>query len=146
MTLNAIVKRIEGIAGTHAMVKAFGQGNLSDFLAAHTQSYPMVFLQSTGGQIAPRSKEASFSFRLFFLDIVHLSDETKLNELDVQSDQISIAMDFVSLMTNGGYTDWDVSNGSFQLLAEEQSDFLAGCYVDISIRVMYPQNICQVPK
>lgn len=146
MTLNAIIRRIKTLALDHKQVRNFYQGMLQDFLADKTTQYPSAFLQFTGGNLSTTTKALSISYRLFLLDLVHLSEDTKGNELDVQSDMLQVMMDLMAQMYYPGFSDWALStDNQVQLLAEEENDFVGGCYIDFSIRSPFTQNICQVP-
>lgn len=83
---------------------------------------------------------------MFLLDMAHVSEDSKQNEQDVQSDMVSIAQDLLAQMNYPGYDDWAISNDNqLQLLVEQEGDLIAGCYFDFSVRIMYAQNVCQVP-
>jgi len=119
---------------------------VTDFLADKTTKYPAVFLQDNGGKISLSGHATTLNYRLFLMDLVHVSEDSKQNEQDVQSDMVSIAMDLLAQMNNGAYSDWIVSaDNNLQLVVENDNDMHAGCIVDISIRIMYQQNICQIP-
>ncbi len=146
MTYNQVLKRIETIVRAHKQVRHFGRGLLTDFLSDKTISYAAVFLEDGGASINPGSNTASFSFRMRFADLVHVSGDTKENELDVLSDMFSVAMDIIAQLSYPGYNDWRVSlTNNMQSLVEQDGDMYAGWYVDMQIAIMYSQNVCQVP-
>lgn len=146
MTLNQVIRRIESLALAHKQVRAFRRGLVSDFFADQTSKYPAVLLQDQGGNISTAGHATTLSFRLFLVDLVHVSEESKANELDVQSDMLSIAMDLVAEMNAGLFDDWALStDNSLQLFYEGDNDLYAGCYVDFSIRIIFTQNTCQIP-
>lgn len=147
MTLNQVIRRIQTLTTDHKQIRSFQQNKLSqEFLNDKTTRYPCALLQGTDGSISTANKSVSLSFRLFLLDLVHVSEDTKSNELDVQSDMLSVAMDLVAQMNYPGFDDWILStDNNLQLLAEEQNDMVAGCYFDFSLRAMFTQNVCQVP-
>lgn len=146
MTLNQIIRRIKTLSLDHKQVRNFYQGLLQDFLADKTTLYPSAFVQFTGGNLSTTTKALSISYRLFLLDLVHMSEDAKVNEQDVQSDMLQVMMDLMAQMYFPGFSDWVVStDNQVQLLAEQENDFVAGCYIDFSIRTPFTQNICQVP-
>ena len=146
LTFNQIIRRIRTIATDHLQVKTFGRGLVTDFLTDKTTNYPAVFLQNAGGQISPSRHSSTVSFRMFIIDMVHVSEDSKENELDVQSDMISIGQDLLAQMNRGEYNDWRISSdNSFQLLVETDGDMYAGIYIDFSVTFMYDQNSCAVP-
>jgi phage gp37-like protein len=146
MTYNQIIRRIRTIATEHLQVKTFARGLITDFLNDKATNYPAVFLQSNGGKISTSGHQSTVNFRMFIIDMVHVSEDAKENELDVHSDMISIAMDIIAQMNNGVYNDWKIStDNGFQLLVEEKEDMYAGIYIDFSISFLYSQNVCAVP-
>lgn len=146
MTFNQIIRRIKEIATAHLQVKTFGRGLVSDFLTEKTTQYPAVFLQNAGGKFSMNGRSSTVSFRMFIVDMVHVSEETNDNETDVHSDMISIALDLLAQMNNGNYNDWQISSdNNFQIVVETDGDMYAGIYVDFSISFIYNQNVCQVP-
>ena len=147
MTLNQTVKRIENICKAHNQVRTFGKGLVSDFLTDHTTKYPAIFLQDSGGSISTVGHRTTLNYKLFFADLVNVSQDTNANEQDVQSDMVSIAMDIVAQMTSGGYNDWKISaDNSLQLFVENDNDMHAGCIVDVSVSFMFSQNTCSIPS
>lgn len=146
MTLNQVIRRIKTLSLAHKQVRAFRRGLLTDFFADQTSKYPAVLLQDQGGNISTSGHATTVSFRLYLVDLVHVSEDTSENDLDVQSDMLSIGMDLVAEMNAGHFDDWALStDNSLQLLYEGGNDLYAGCYVDFSLRIIFTQNTCQVP-
>jgi len=84
---------------------------------------------------------------MFFADLVNVSADAKTNLDDVQSDMLSVAMDVLAQMNFPSFDDWKIStDASLQLFDESENDLYAGCYIDVSIRIMFSQNVCQVPS
>lgn len=127
-------------------MRTFKQGLVTDFFTDKKTKYPAVCLQDNSGTISLSGHATTLSYRMFLLDMVHVSEESKQNEQDVQSDMVSIAQDLLAQMNYPGYDDWAISSDNqLQLLVEQDNDLIAGCYFDFSIRIMYAQNVCQVP-
>lgn len=146
MTLNNVIQRIQTITLAHKQVRSFRKGLLGDLFADKTAKYPAVCLQDFGGNISLSGHATTLNYKLFFLDMVHVSQDTKTNEQDVQSDMVSIAMDVLAQMNNSQFDDWAIStSNNIELLAELENDMVAGCVVDVSVRIIYAQNICQIP-
>jgi hypothetical protein len=147
MTLNNILNRIRQIALSHKQVRNFYKGLVTDFLTDKTTRYPSVFLQDNGGLISTSGHATTLNFRMYILDLVHVSEETKLNEYDVLSDMLSIAMDIVTQMNAGDYQDWRLSaDNNVQLVTEYDNDMVAGCVIDFQIAIMFRQDLCQIPS
>jgi hypothetical protein len=146
LTYNQIIKRIQSLALAHRQIRYFGRGLITDFLTDKTIPYAAVFLEDGGGTINPDLHSATFSFRIRFVDLVHVSEDTKENELDVLSDMFSVAMDIVAQMKYPAYNDWIISGtNNLQRIVEEDGDMYAGWYMDFSVRIQYDQNVCEVP-
>lgn len=147
MTLNQIVNRIRSLSLGHKQIRSFSKGLVSDFFADKTTKYPAVCLQDQGGSISLGGHATTVNYRLFISDFVHVSADAKTNEEDVLSDMVSIAMDLLAQFNNGNYDDWKIStDNSLNFFVENENDMHAGCVIDLSIRFMYTQNICQVPS
>ena len=147
MTYNQIIKRIQEIALAHRQVRNFYKGLVTDFLSEKTTLYPSVFLNDNGsGNISTQTKSTTFPFRLFILDLVHLSEDAKQNEQDVVSDMMSIAIDFIAQLSNDLYTDWRLSKqNTAQFVYEDENDFIAGVMIDFSISVQFTKDQCSIP-
>lgn len=146
LTLNQVQKRIESLTLAHKQVRTYKQGLVSDFFTDKTTKYPAACLQDISGVISLSGHSTSLSYRMFLLDLVHVSEDSKQNEQDVQSDMVSIAQDLLAQMSFPGYDDWAISSDNqLQLLVENDNDLIAGCYFDFSVRTMYARNVCQVP-
>lgn len=146
MTLNQVINRIKQLSLGHKQVREFRKGLVTDFFADKKTKYPAACLQDLGGNISLSGHATLLNYRLFILDLVNVSQDTKLNEIEVLSDTVSIAMDLLAQMNNGNYDDWKISpDNALQLVVEAENDMLAGCVIDFSVRIMYEQNICQIP-
>lgn len=146
MTLNEIISRLKTIALAHRQVRSFHHGLLSDFQASPSREYPVIITDNTSGTISISGHQSTMTFRIFFLDRVQVVSDAKENELDVISDMISVAMDYLAQLNHGNYHDWRVSgDNNVQIQTDATVDVLAGCYVDVDISFMYKQNVCAVP-
>lgn len=146
LTLNQVVKRIETIALGHKQIRNFYFGKVTDFLTDKETRYASCFLQDTGIVLDLAGKTTAYSFKLFLLDLVNVAEETKTNELEVQSDMVSVARDLLALFDYSSYTDWRVSQSNpATLVAEELDDMVAGVVTDITISVQYLKDVCAVP-
>lgn len=147
MTFNNVISRIMAIALAHKQVRNFYSGLVQDFTTDHTTRYPSVFLERTGGNISTDGAATTLRFRMHIMDLVHVSQDSKQNELDVQSDMISIAMDIIAQMNSGNYQDWRLSiENNLELVVEESGDMYAGVIIDFSLRIIFTQDLCQIPS
>jgi hypothetical protein len=146
MTLNNVIKRIETLALGHKQIRSFKKGLVTDFFADKNTQYPAVCLQDVSGSISLSGHASSLSYRMFLADLIHVSEDTGSNELDVQSDMVSVAMDLLAQMNHGNYDDWRISaDNSLTLFTENENDLQAGCIIDFTVSFMYTQNVCQIP-
>lgn len=147
MTLNQVVKRIKTIALAHLQIRNFYYGNVSDFLTDKTTRYASCFLQDVPGVIDLSGKVTVLNFKMFLLDLVHVSEDAKDNELDVQSDMLSVAEDLIAEMDDSTYTDWKLSlSNPITFVREEDSDLVAGVVVDLAIHKLFVKDTCAVPN
>lgn len=146
LTLNQIIKRVESICLAHGQVKNFYFGSVTDFLTEKTTEFPSVFAEDMGGSISQTSKEVTLSLNLFFLDLVNVAGNAKENELDVQSDMLSVALDLCAKLNSSEYSDWAVTGtNSYEIIREGENDLYAGVFVKIQIRVPWLQSYCEMP-
>lgn len=146
MTLNQVIRRIKALSLAHKQVRSFQQGLSSDMFADQTTKYPAVLLQDNGGLISTSGHATTLTYRMFLVDLVHISADTKENQLDVQSDMLSIILDLIAQMNQGLFDDWMLSaDNNLDFVYQGGDDLYAGCSIDFSLRTMFPQNVCQVP-
>lgn len=148
MTLNAIVQRIKTVALAHGQIRNFYQGQVTDFLNEKKTKYASCFLQDSGSATIDASQKATvIPFKLFLLDLVNVSENAKDNELEVQSDMLSVAEDLIAQFDDSNYADWKVSlNNSVTFVKEDLDDMVAGVVIDISISYPYLRDRCAVPS
>jgi hypothetical protein len=146
MTLNQIISRIKAICLAHQQLRNFYYGTTTDFLTDKTTRYASSFLDDTGGSIDPGAKTMSIGFRLYLLDLVNVSANAKENELDVQSDMLSIGMDLLAEFDHSLFTDWKVSlTNPVTLVMESLDDLVAGVMIDFTVSAPWDKDTCAVP-
>lgn len=135
------------------MIRAFHYGNVNDFfdndnavVAGSTKKdFACCILQDSGATIA--SNVLSVSFVVFLLDLVHISEDSRNNEQDVQSDMLEVAQDLFAEFDSSEYSDWRVTlDNQVQLVREEQPDYVAGVALTISIETPRIKDVCAVPN
>jgi len=148
MTLNNVIDRIELICTSHHMIRTFDKGLPGDAMVDHTTKYAYAYLEDNGGSVSiSGSGLATLSYRLKLMDLVNVSEDTKTNEQDVQSDMFSVMLDIVAQMSSSIYDDWKIStSNNVQLFVEEDNDMVAGVYLDFSVTIMFKQNLCEIPS
>lgn len=146
-TLRSVSRRISLIVSDHSQMRSFFQNVEADeWLNDKDTLFPAALLLDNGGIISPGGHATTLSFRLFLVDVVNVSEGTKLNELDVQSDMLGVAQDIIAQVNRSGCNDW-FPNGDcvFQELADGDNVLYAGIVVDFSVRIVFTQNICAIP-
>lgn len=148
MTLNNVIDRIELICTSHNMIRAFGKGLEQDAQTDHTTKYPYAYLIDNGASISlTPSGLSTLNYRLKLMDLVNVSEDAKANEQDVQSDMFSIIQDIITQINYPAYNDWKISSSNqVELFVENDSDMVAGVYLDFSITIMFEQNRCEIPS
>lgn len=146
-TLNQLIARVRTLALAHKQIRRFQTGLAGDLFADKTAKYPACCLQYTAGDISTSGHATTVNFRIFLVDLVHVSKDTKQNEDDVLSDMLFIMQDLVAEMNNGNFSDWFLSPANpLQAIVEGDNDLFAGWYMDFNIRMVFRQNVCEVPS
>lgn len=147
MTLNQIIIRLQKIAEAHRLINHFFIGSYDDFKASEDIEYPCLFVElQEQGTIDKTSKQLTFNFRFWFLDLLNVATESKENQFELYSDLLQIAQDYLALLHNPEYDDWTISQsnqlgfGSYQL-----QDVTIGVDARVSISIRNLTNRCQVP-
>jgi len=69
------------------------------------------------------------------------------NEDEVLSDQLQIAQDFISSLTNDPTQEWTLSTSvSLTRFVESRDDRTAGWVATMSFQLPYGHNICEIPS
>lgn len=141
-TLNQVVQTIKEIAEAHEQINTVYFGNLPYFLSHGSDNkYPAMFYDLTGSNISGNTLTLNFS--LYFMDRM-LAEQT--NELEVQSDQLSIAQDIIAQLKWNEF-EFDVQSSiSIQFFQEDTPDLLAGVKADVSLDLPFTADRCVVPS
>lgn len=147
LTLNQVVNRLRRLALSHKQIRSFFFGNVPDFDSGADIDYAGCFCEQQPGSIDRSGRLQTFVFRIFFLDLVKVSDDTKGNEIEVLSDMSSVAADFMAMLFDSAYEfDWTVSEqAGISPVTESLGDMVAGVSVEVGIGVDFLADRCQVP-
>jgi hypothetical protein len=146
MTLNQVLERIRINCLAHKQINRFFFGKEWELLNDKKSEYACVLCEDQGGSIDRSRNARILNFRLYFLDLVNVSEDTEGNEQEVLSDMLSVAEDIIALLNRYEYEDWMIQEtSSLQLITEVYDDMNAGVYIDVSISVDYLTDRCQVP-
>lgn len=107
--------------------------------------YAGCFIEQIPGSLNSDDHLQKFSFRIYFLDRVGVSEDTEGNETEVLSDMSQVAADFYSMLKYYE-DDWDVESLSqVESVTEALGDMVAGVKMEVSLGVPFLVDRCQVP-
>ena len=126
------------------MINTFGEGDIYDYVDSGGEiKYPVCWMVNEPSNYDTKGLMA-YSFLLIFADLLV---EDKSNRLQVQSDQLQVALDFISeLQLNNALLTSILDSVNIDYFQERFDDFTAGVSVRLNLRVPYPLNYCSKPK
>jgi hypothetical protein len=150
LTLNQVINRIKTLALSHKQIRSFYRGAPTDFDiqgGAGDNIYPALFCEKLPGSTNRAEHLHQYNFRLYFYDLVNLSEGSQENEQDVLSDMDSVALDFMAMIMSYTYQDdWEVvDNSSEESAVQELGDMVGGSVREIGVKVLFAADNCQVP-
>jgi len=147
MTLNQVVQRLESLALSHKQINHFFFGDLVEWLANGDLKYPCCFVELNNAPISKADHQTKYNFSVWFLDLVNVDTATRMNEVEVMSDLMSIAEDYSAMLNYVGYQDDFTINTEYnvQPFREKFEDMTLAMKMDITVGVNYTANRCQVP-
>jgi hypothetical protein len=154
------------LANGHPQVNSFGTGDplaigTDNVINLRTPSrdrivYPLVFADVQSA--TTNSGSLSLVVGVYFSDRVEsiapmgsvVSGSPTLgwqdNEDEVLSDQLMIAQDFISSLTNNPAVDYTLSSSvSLQRFVESRDDRTAGWQATMTFEIPYSHSVCQIP-
>lgn len=152
MTLKSFIKVVKALSLNHKQIKNFFYNvEASEWLNDKKTKYPAAFLLDQQGNISTGGNATTLAFTMFFVDMVNAADYTKQNELDVQSDMLSVAQDIIAQLNYPGITGYYLGTDApvkFIIVGttESDNDMLSGVQIDFSVRFPFPQDVCAVPS
>lgn len=147
LTLNQIVSRLRSLALSHLQVNSFYFGDVPEFDANGEIDYAACFVEQQPGNVNRIERQQRFSFKVYFVDRVGVSQDTERNETEVLSDMSSVASDFLAMLMAHEYeADWMIEPTSqVTPVTESLGDMVAGVFIEIGILVDFLADRCQVP-
>jgi hypothetical protein len=142
MTLANLVAKLKSIQEAHPMIRTFGEGDIYDYTDNGGEIvYPVFWTVVRPSQYS----NTTMRYRLVLL-FADLLTEDKSNRLQVQSDQLLVALDVLAkLKLDNSYSFNTPPQASVEFFQERFDDFAAGVSIDIEITAPIPLNLCQVP-
>ena len=147
-TLNQIISQLQSLALNHKQVKYFYYGNIVEVLNGDEVTYPACFVELQGATVTTDEDQTKYQFRIWFCDILNLSEGAKNNYLELQSDLVQIAEDMISMMNSTIlYPFWNINSVYPLVFAEEQlKDYVISVSFDVEIGITYLNDRCIVPN
>jgi hypothetical protein len=148
MTLKQTIQRLEELALSHRQINHFFIGAPDEFLDSTDVVYPALFCElKQDSNVSLTDRVANFNFTLYFFDLMDTANKSLQNVLDVTSDMSSIAQDYLALLYDVNYKDWEISEDYALNIDEYQlQDLTCGVAVDVTIGLRFDANRCQVPS
>jgi hypothetical protein len=142
MTLVDLIKKIQVIQEQHPMIRTFGEGDIYDYVDNGGEiQYPVLWTV-----VKPSTYNGTtvrFRLVLVFADLL---TEDKSNRLQIQSDQMLVALDVLSkLKLDNNYNFNTAPQATMDFFQERFDDFTAGVSIEIEITSPMPLNFCQIP-
>jgi hypothetical protein len=143
MTLSNLISKLKAIQVSHTMIRTFGEGDIYDYVDNGGEiEYPVMWTV-----VKPSTFSAGvMRYRLVLL-FADLLTEDKSNNLQIQSDQLLVALDVLSkLKLDNTYSFNTNQQANIDFFEERFDDFTAGVSIDIEIIDPQPLNLCQFPN
>jgi len=124
------------------MIRTFGEGDIYDYVDNGGEiQYPVLWTV-----VKPSLYNGTtLRYRLVLL-FADLLTEDKSNRLQIQSDQMMVALDVLSkLKLDQSYSFNTAPQATMDLFQERFDDFTAGVSIEIEITSPMPLNFCQIP-
>lgn len=143
MTLNQIVSQLNTIANNHAQIQTFGFGDVWEISTSGDIQYGLMWVTLEGVEVSTREKAEYYNFSLLFMDAVKNGE---VNELEVLSDQLSIAKDVLATLKNPTY-DWTFEDNVSTLedFTERFVDSVSGWKLNIRLKLPFTSDRCVIP-
>lgn len=142
MTLSELVAKLKAIQEAHPMIRTFGEGDIYDYVDNGGEiEYPVLWTVVRPAQYS--TSVIRYRAVLLFADLL---TEDKSNRLQIQSDQMLVALDVLGkLKLDTAYSFNPSTNATIEFFQERFDDFTAGVSIEIEISSPVPLNLCAIP-
>jgi hypothetical protein len=142
MTLSNLVSKLNEIQENHPMINTFGEGNIYDYVDNGGEiKYPVMWVVMK--PLNYNNKVLSYRATIVFADLL---TEDKSNRLQLQSDQLQVALDVIAKLKLDNTYNFNISDSSaIEFFEERFDDFTAGVTADIEILDPNPLDKCSIP-
>lgn len=153
MTLNQVINRLQTIALSHKQINHFYYGSIAEWLENGDVQYPACFVEHNTSNISSTGRTVTHQFRVYFLDLVNVSNDAKGNEVEVLSDMMSVAQDIVFACKDPDYESpandnlaWFTTGDAPAILYKDKlKDVTAGVSIDLPISTLMDIDRCAIP-
>ncbi len=142
MTLSELVAKLKAIQEAHPMIRTFGEGDIYDYVDNGGEiEYPVLWVVTQPSSYVTGTLR--YRLLLVFADLLA---EDKSNRLQLQSDQLQVAIDVISKLKLDNIYGFNINqNINIEFFQERFDDFTAGVSASIEIIDPTPLNLCQFP-
>lgn len=140
MTLNQLAALLKDFATNHPMINHFGVGVLPEIAAAKDVTYAMMWVTFETTRWSGGTQE--FPVRVVFADQIF---DDKKNELEVQSDMLSVAQDLAAHLNDPAFDFIPGKSFDMRFFTDAYTDLIAGVDMYFSIRDLKPLDRCVIP-
>jgi len=147
MTLKQVISRLTELSESHRQINHFFIGGFDEFLDDEDVTYPALFCElKSDSTISLSNRVANLNFTFYFFDLMDTANRSLENVWDVTSDMASVAQDYLALLKDQDYTDWEIGDDYNMTIRDyELQDLTCGVSVDVTIGIKFDANRCQVP-
>lgn len=143
ITINQQRKFFNDFADGHLQFKDFGWGDFADISMEEATTYPLLWVSPQPVSIS--GNEISFNYIVAIADRVY--KDRGAQETEVHSDTFQMALDLLATLDQQQDYDWELSDGqSAEPFTERWKDEVAGYLVNVTFKVAFDYNECQVPQ
>lgn len=138
---------MQELAESHKQINHFFIGGFDEFLDDEDVTYPALFCElKPDSTISLTNRVANLNFTFYFFDLMDTANRSLANVWDVTSDMASVAQDYIALLKDQEFTDWEVGDDyNMSIRDYELQDLTCGVSVDVTIGIRFDANRCQVP-
>lgn len=141
MTLNNLINLLKKYAQSHLQINGFGAGDLSDLGESIDVKLPIMWVSYPTGRYS--QNQMFYNLTIFFSDQIF---DDKKNELEVQSDMLSIALDTFAYLKDNPELDFQIDpDATIDFFTERFGELCAGCAMSFTIRDPKPLDRCVIP-
>lgn len=142
MTYNQLIRTLQSLLGSHAMINTVKNITPREWLQRDSQPvFPIATYSVNTGSLNVGAQQV-YTVQFFFLDKSGLEAEY---ETEIISDQIQIASDIVNIMRIGSNDYFIDDNITFSAVSDKYEDYLAGVELTINITTQSDFSACDAP-